>query len=121
VYGDFSSGILGVNGWLGAGTQSPACPMELKTTGRRAVFVPQRSDGGAMNFMNASMACGQFGTGNGYPVRILVDSAWRMSLNLDNGLFPGSVGQRRPQTGRPTKNSIVRSFIRQNSMQEYKT
>jgi hypothetical protein len=86
VYGDFSSGILGLNGWLGVGTQSPNYPIELKTTGRNAVFVLQRSDGGAMNFMNASQAYGQFGTGNGYPVRILVNSMWRMSLNLDNSL-----------------------------------
>ena len=86
VYGDFSAGILGVNGWLGVGTQAPAYPMEVKTTGRNSVLVVQRSDGGAMNFMNASLSYGQFGTGNGYPVRILVNSAWRMSLNLDNSL-----------------------------------
>jgi hypothetical protein len=86
VYGDFSSGILGVNGWLGVGTKSPNYPMEVKTTGRNSVLVVQRSDGGAMNFMNASLAYGQFGTGNGYPVRILVNSMWRMSLNLDNSL-----------------------------------
>jgi hypothetical protein len=86
VYGDFTSGILGVNGWLGVGTQSPNYPVEVKTTGRNSVLVVQRSDGGAMNFMNASLAYGQFGTGNGYPVRILVNSAWRMSPNLDNSL-----------------------------------
>ena len=86
VYGDFSSKVLGVNGWLGVGTQTPAYPIELKTTGRNSVLVVQRSDGGAMNFMNASLAYGQFGTGNGYPVRILVNSAWRMMLNLDNSL-----------------------------------
>ena len=86
IYGDFSTDILGVNGWLGVGTQSPAYPMEVKTTGRNSVLVVQRSDGGAMNFMNASLSYGQFGTGNSYPVRILVNSAWRMSLNLDNSL-----------------------------------
>jgi hypothetical protein len=85
VYGDFSSGVLGVNGWLGVGTQAPAYPMEVKTSGRNSVLVVQRPDG-ALNFMNASTAYGQFGTGNAYPVRILVNSAWRMSLNLDNSL-----------------------------------
>ena len=85
IYGDFSSNILGVNGWLGVGTQSPLYPMEVKTSGRNSVLVVQR-EGGALNFMNASTAYGQFGTGNGYPVRILVNSAWRMSLNLDNSL-----------------------------------
>jgi hypothetical protein len=85
IYGDFSAAKLGVNGWLGVGTQAPAYPMEVKTSGRNSVLIVQR-EGGAMNFMNASTAYGQFGTGNGYPVRILVDSAWRMSLNLDNSL-----------------------------------
>ena len=86
VYGDFSTGILAVNGLLGIGTKSPNFPIELKTTGRNAVFVMQRSDGGAMQFFQATSTYGQFGTGNGYPVRILVNSLWRMSLNLDDSL-----------------------------------
>jgi hypothetical protein len=86
IYGDFANGILGVNGKLGVGTQTPTYPMELKTTGRNATFVLQRTDGGAINFVNATPAYGQFGTGNDYPVRILVNSTWRMSLNTDNSL-----------------------------------
>ncbi len=86
VYGDFSTGILAVNGLLGIGTKSPNFPIELRTTGRNAVFVMQRSDGGAMQFFQAASDYGQFGTGNGYPVRILVNSLWRMSLNLDDSL-----------------------------------
>jgi hypothetical protein len=86
IYGDFANGILAVNGKLGVGTQAPTYPMELKTTGRNATFVLQRTDGGAINFVNATPAYGQFGTGNDYPVRILVNSTWRMSLNTDNSL-----------------------------------
>jgi hypothetical protein len=86
IYGDFANEILGVNGKLGIGTQSPAYPMELKTTGRNATFVLWRNDGGAINFVNATLAYGQFGTGNDYPVRILVNQTWRMSLNTDNSL-----------------------------------
>ena len=76
IYGDFANGILAVNGKLGVGTQTPTYPMELKTTGRNATFVLQRTDGGAINFVNATPAYGQFGTGNDYPVRILVNSTW---------------------------------------------
>ena len=86
IYGEFDNNILAVNGKFAVGTKSPTYPMELKTTGRNATFVLQRDDGGAINFVNATPAYGQFGTGNNYPVRILVNSAWRMSLNTDNSL-----------------------------------
>lgn len=86
IYGEFDNDILAVNGKFGVGTQAPTYPMELKTTGRNATFILQRSDGGAINFVNATPAYGQFGTGNNYPVRILVNSAWKMSLNTDNSL-----------------------------------
>ncbi len=86
IYGEFDNGILAVNGKFGVGTQTPTYPMELKTTGRNATFVLQRTDGGAINFVNATPAYGQFGTGNDYPVRILVNQMWRMSLNTDNSL-----------------------------------
>ena len=77
---------MAVNGKFAVGTKTPTYPMELKTTGRNATFVLQRDDGGAINFVNATPAYGQFGTGNNYPVRILVNSTWRMSLNTDNSL-----------------------------------
>jgi len=86
IYGEFNTGILAVSGKFGVGTQTPIYPMELRTTGRNATFVLQRNDGGAINFVNATPAYGQFGTGNDYPVRILVNSTWRMSLNTDNSL-----------------------------------
>jgi len=86
IYGDFSSKVLGVNGLLGVGTQTPTYPMELKTSGRNATFVLQRDDGGAINFVNATPLYGQFGTGNNYPVRILVNQAWKMQLNADGSL-----------------------------------
>ena len=86
IYGEFDNDILAVNGKFAVGTQTPTYPMELKTTGRNATFVLQRSDGGAINFVNATPAYGQFGTGNNYPARILVNSTWRMSLNTDNSL-----------------------------------
>jgi len=86
IYGEFDNDILAVNGKFAVGTQAPTYPMELKTSGRNATFVLQRDDGGAINFVNATPLYGQFGTGNNYPVRILVNSAWKLSLNTDNSL-----------------------------------
>jgi len=86
IYGEFDNDIVTINGKFAVGTKTPTYPMELKTTGRNATFILQRSDGGALNFINATSAYGQFGTGNNYPVRIQVNNAWRMSLNTDNSL-----------------------------------
>jgi len=86
IYGEFDNDIVTINGKFAIGTKTPSYPMELKTTGRNATFIMQRSDGGALNFVNATSAYGQFGTGNNYPVRILVNQAWKMQLNADNSL-----------------------------------
>ena len=86
IYGEFDNDILAISGKFAVGTKTPTYPMELKTTGRNATFVLQRDDGGAINFVNATPLYGQFGTGNNYPVRILVNSAWKLSLNTDNSL-----------------------------------
>jgi hypothetical protein len=86
LYGEFDNDIVTVHGKFAVGTKTPTYPMELKTTGRNATFILYRDDGGAINFVNATPAYGQFGTGNNYPVRILVNSAWKMSLNTDNSL-----------------------------------
>jgi hypothetical protein len=89
IYGDFSTSMVGINGWLGVGTKAPAYPMELKTTDRPATFVASRT-GGASNFINATTTFGQFGTVNNYAVRILVNSSWRLALNADNSLAMAS-------------------------------
>jgi hypothetical protein len=89
IYGDFSTDMVGINGWLGVGTQAPAYPIELKTTGRNAAIVATRTDG-AINFINATTSYGQFGTVNNYGVRILANATWRMALNTDNSLTMAS-------------------------------
>jgi len=86
IYGEFDNDIVTINGKFAIGTKTPTYPMELKTTGRNATFVLQRSDGGAINFVNATPLYGQFGTGNNYPVRILVNQAWKLQLNADGSL-----------------------------------
>ena len=89
IYGDFSTDKVGINGWLGVGTQAPAYPMELKTTGRNAAIVANRTDG-AINFVNATTTYGQFGTVNNFAVRILANAVWRLTLNTDNSLAMAS-------------------------------
>jgi hypothetical protein len=89
LYGDFDADKAGINGWLGVGTQAPAYPIELKTTGRNAAIVANRSDG-AMNFVNATTTYGQFGTVNNFAVRILANATWKMTLNTDNSLAMAS-------------------------------
>jgi len=86
IYGEFDAEIVTINGKFAVGTKTPTYPMELKTTGRNATFILQRSDGGAINFVNATPLYGQFGTGNNYPVRILVNQAYKMQLNTDGSL-----------------------------------
>jgi len=85
IWGDFSSNILTVHGKLGIGTKSPAYKMELETTGENAAFVAQRTDG-ATNYINATGSFGNFGTVTNHPLRLAVNSVWRMRLDSDNSL-----------------------------------
>jgi len=85
IWGDFSSDILTVHGKLGIGTQSPAYKMVLETTGENAAFVAQRTDG-ATNYINATGGFGNFGTVTNHPLRLAVNSLWRMRLDSDNSL-----------------------------------
>ncbi len=73
------------DGRVGIGTWSPGYAMELEKTGENAAFVLDRTDG-AMNYINATDSFGNFGTVNNYPLRLVVDGAWRMRLNADNSL-----------------------------------
>jgi hypothetical protein len=73
------------DGKIGIGTWSPAYPMELDTTGQNAAFTLKRTDG-ATNFVNATASYAQFGAVTNHPVRILVNSAWKMMLNTDGSL-----------------------------------
>ncbi len=89
IYGDFSSNKVGINGWLGVGTKSPAYNMELKTIGSNASLVAGRS-GGAKNLVRASASFGDFGTINNFPVRILVNNGAMMTLKTDKSLAMAS-------------------------------
>ena len=59
--------------------------MELDTTGENAAIAAKRTDG-ATNFMSATDSYAQFGAVSNHPVRILVNSAWKMTLNTDGSL-----------------------------------
>ncbi len=85
VWGNFNTNILTVHGKFAVGTKSPAYAMELETTGENAAFVAQRTDG-ATNYINATAGFGNFGTVTNHPLRLAVNSVWRMRLDSDNSL-----------------------------------
>jgi hypothetical protein len=85
IYGEFDNNIVTINGKLGIGTKTPAYSMELDTTGENAAITAKRTDG-ATNFMSATVSYAQFGAVSNHPVRILVNNAWKMTLNTDGSL-----------------------------------
>jgi hypothetical protein len=89
IYGEFDNNIVNINGKLGIGTKTPGYPMEIVRTGVNASIVLNRTDG-ARNYINATATFGNFGTVNNYPLRLVVNSAPRMTLNNDNSLSMAS-------------------------------
>ena len=89
IWGDFGNDILAVNGKMCIGTTSSIYAMELETTGENAAFVAQRTDG-ATNYINATAGFGHFGTVTNHPLRLAVNSVWRMRLDSDNSLTMAS-------------------------------
>jgi hypothetical protein len=85
IYGEFDTNIVNINGKLGIGTKTPGYPMEIVRTGANASIVVNRTDG-AKNYMNATTLFGNFGTVNNYPLRLVVNSLGKMTLNTDNSL-----------------------------------
>ncbi|MCK5058661.1 MAG: tail fiber domain-containing protein [Candidatus Aminicenantes bacterium] len=85
IYGEFDNNIVTVNGKLGIGTKTPGWPMELETTGSNACFVVDRTDG-ATNYINATASFGNFGTVTNHPLRLVVNSTWKMMINPDGSL-----------------------------------
>jgi hypothetical protein len=85
IYGEFDNGIVTINGKLGLGTKTPGYPMEIIRTGSNASIVLNRTDG-AKNYVNATASFGNFGTVNNYPLRLVVNSLGKMTLNSDNSL-----------------------------------
>ena len=87
IYGEFDKDILTVNGKLGIGLgiKSPVEPMELQTAGANATFVLRRTDG-ATSFMKSAKLHAGVGTETNHPMRIIVNSNWRMELRSDNSL-----------------------------------
>ena len=59
--------------------------MEMVTAGTNAAFVAKRTDG-ATNYINATAGFGNFGTVTNHPLRLAVNSVWRMRLDNDNSL-----------------------------------
>jgi hypothetical protein len=89
IYGEFDNNIVNINGKLGIGTKTPGYPMEILRTGSNASIVLNRTDG-AKNYVNATASSGNFGTVNNYPLRLVVNSLGKMTLNSDNSLAMSS-------------------------------
>jgi len=84
------------DGKVGIGTWSPAYALEVETTNENAAIVADRTDG-AMNFMNATASYAQFGSVSNHPLRLLVNSAWKMKVDsntdiemADGGTYDGN-------------------------------
>jgi hypothetical protein len=89
IYGEFDYGIVNINGKLGIGTKTPGYPMEMVRTGTNSCIVVNRTDG-AKNYINATAAFGNFGTVNNYPLRLVVNSLPKMTLNSDKSMSMAS-------------------------------
>jgi hypothetical protein len=89
IYGEFDNSIVTINGKLGLGTKTPGYPIEVVRTGTNASIVLNRTDG-AKNYVNATTSFGNFGTVNNYPLRLVVNSLGKMTLNSDNSMSMAS-------------------------------
>jgi hypothetical protein len=80
---------LRADGKVGIGTWAPAYPLEVVTSGTNASVVVNRTDG-ATNYINSTTTHGNFGTVNNFPLRLMVNGVWKMTLNADNSLSMAS-------------------------------
>ena len=85
IWGDFSTDVVNINGKLGVGQTTPTWPVEVKTAGSNAVILCEY-EGGAINYINAIPNYGNFGVVNNYPLRLVVNSLWRLRLDPDGSL-----------------------------------
>ncbi len=81
--------FVAANGNIGIGTASPSFVMHAVRSGANVAYVAQRS-AGATTFMNATASFGQFGTTTDHPLRLLVNTDTKMTLNADDSLTMAS-------------------------------
>lgn len=73
------------DGKVGIGTWSPTYPMELDTTGINASIAIKRTDG-ATCYINGTDSYANFGAVSNHPLRLVVNSVWKMRLDADGSL-----------------------------------
>jgi hypothetical protein len=73
------------DGKVGMGTWSPGWAVEIQRTGTVADLAVVRTDG-AGNIFNAGANYANFGSIGTHPMRLLVNSTWKMQLNNDNSV-----------------------------------
>jgi hypothetical protein len=80
-----SSIYIASNGNVGMSTVNPGYPLHVSRTGTNASVVTERTDG-AKTYINATATFGNFGTVTNHPLRLVTNSAARMTLNSDNSV-----------------------------------
>ncbi len=85
IYGEFDNSIVMVNGKLGINTKTPGYTIEANTTGSNAGIAVKRTDG-ATAYMNATTTEAQFGSVTNLPVKLYVNSAWKMLIKANGKL-----------------------------------
>jgi hypothetical protein len=100
------------NGRIGLGTSTPACPLEMKTTGMNAKIVFDMTDG-ATTFINSTAISTNFGSISNHPLKFYVNNFWRMRLNTNgrldmlNGAVCTTAGEWQDASSREYKENIV--------------
>lgn len=85
IYGEFDNNIVTVNGRIGINTKTPDFTLEVVETGTKSCIVVRRTDG-ATNYINATSDYANFGCVTNHPLRLVVNSTWKMRLNQDGSL-----------------------------------
>jgi hypothetical protein len=76
---------LKADGTVGMGTWSPLGSLHIQTTGEKASVIMERTDG-ATTFFASKTDNANFGSATNHPLRLVVNTAWKMQLNADNSL-----------------------------------
>jgi Chaperone of endosialidase len=77
------------DGHIGMGTELPAWPLTVRTTGEAATLVLDRTDG-ALGYINAGGTYVNIGTGTPNHLRFMVNGAWKAQINTDGSLHMAS-------------------------------
>lgn len=73
-------------GYVGIGTETPAYGLHRYNTGANAIVAAERASG-AINLMQATALYAQFGSISAHPTRIMVNSAYKVSVDTSGNVM----------------------------------